>query len=97
MKLLFATVAIFLFAPNTAYLQVTCFSYAGGVLSCDGPRGNTTITPLSPSQGVILSDRYGMEPYTIMPPSSSAPSRPDGIEDPVLSPGELFGDTFPSR
>ena len=78
MKLLIATfLAMFLFTPDTAYLQVTCFSYAGGVLSCDGPHGNTTITPLSPSQGVIQSDRYGTEPYTILPPSSSAPSRRD--------------------
>jgi hypothetical protein len=78
MKLLLATfLAMFLFIPDTAQPQVGCFAYSGGVLSCDGPSGNTTITPLSPTQGVIRSDRYGTEPYTILPPSSSAPSRRD--------------------
>ena len=78
MKLLLATfLVMFLFIPDTAQPQVGCFAYAGGVLSCDGPRGNTTITPLSPSQGVIRSDGYGTEPYTILPPSSSTLSRRD--------------------
>ena len=42
------------------------------IISCDGPRGNTTITPLSPSQGIIQSDRGGLEPYTVFPPTSSS-------------------------
>ena len=77
MKLLLATfLATFLFIPSTAHLQIACLDY-GSMLSCDGPRGNTTITPLSLGQGVLRSDHYGTEPYTILPPSSSAPSRRD--------------------
>jgi|RhiMetdeSRZDD1v2_1073273.scaffolds.fasta_scaffold480065_1 hypothetical protein len=68
---------ILLLVPTISESQTVCFEYASRVMSCDGPRGNTTITPLSPSQGMIRSDRYGMEPYTILPPSSSAPSRRD--------------------
>jgi hypothetical protein len=47
------------------------------IISCDGPRGNTTIAPLSRSQGVLQGDRDGesyLEPYTLIPPSSSRDS-----------------------
>lgn len=52
-----------------AYSQISCFQYAGGVTSCDTPRGNTTITELSPGQGIITQQgRHGstIEPYTII-------------------------------
>ena len=70
MKLLVVTfLAIFLFIPDTAQIQVVCFGYSGGMISCDSSRGNTLITPLSPSQGIIQDDRHGesfLEPYTII-------------------------------
>lgn len=49
--------------------QVACFNY-GSIVSCDGPRGNTMIAPLSPSQGIISGSREGqsyLEPYTVIP------------------------------
>lgn len=53
MKLLLATLsAILLFVPDNALPQISCFGYAGGMTSCNGPRSNTLITPLSPSQGL---------------------------------------------
>jgi hypothetical protein len=90
MKLLLATfLAMFLFIPETAQPQVSCFSN-GGMLSCDSRSGNTLITPLSPSQGVIQSER-SLEPYTIMPPSSSrdsfSASRSDSFSSPIASLG----------
>jgi hypothetical protein len=67
--------AMFLFIPSSVIAEVSCFSYGSGmgapIISCDGPRGNTTITPLPPSQGIIQSDQGGLEPYTVFPPSSS--------------------------
>jgi|SRR6478672_1886434 len=76
MKLLLATfLAMFLFLPGNALPQISCFGYTGGMTSCSGPRSNTLITPLSPTQGIVQGDRDGhsyMEPYTIFPPSSSA-------------------------
>lgn len=65
MKLLLATfLAMFIFLPSIAAPQVSCFGYGSGIpgapiISCDGPRGNTLITPLSPSQGIIQGDRDG--------------------------------------
>jgi|GEM_PF-2938734 len=58
--------------------QITCFSYPGGMVSCDGPRAlqNTTQIPLSPNQGVIMDDRGNLEPYTLIP---SQPQRPPSL------------------
>jgi hypothetical protein len=72
MKLLLVTfLAMFLFIPSTAFPQVNCFSYGSGmgapIISCDSPRGNTTQVPLTSSQGLLQSDRYGTEPYTLFP------------------------------
>ena len=74
MTLLLATfLAMFLLIPSVARPQVSCFAYRSGpgsMLSCDSPRGNTTIAPLSKNQGIIQGDRDGqsfMEPYTIFP------------------------------
>ena len=53
-----------------AYSQIACFQYPGGVTSCDGPRGgNTTIVPLSRTQGIITQQNSSgstMDPYSIM-------------------------------
>lgn len=42
-----------LFMAGIAEAQVACFQYSGGVVSCDGPSGNTTIAPLTQNRGVI--------------------------------------------
>jgi hypothetical protein len=59
--------------------QVSCFSYPGGVTSCDGPRGqHTEQWQLSPGQG-MLYDRHGNAlPYAVFPapPSALSPTRP---------------------
>lgn len=55
------------------------------MVSCDSPRGNTLIQPLSPNQGVIQSDSY-TTPYTIMPPNSGrsvTPSARDNFSGPI--------------
>ena len=44
--------------------QVACFDY-GSTLSCDGPRGNSSITELSHGQGVIQTDRE-TTPFSII-------------------------------
>jgi hypothetical protein len=67
-----AALGLLALLPSLSHSQIACFNY-GSMLSCDGPSGNTTIAPLSRSQGIISGDRYGesyLEPYTIMPPSS---------------------------
>ena len=70
-----------LFLAGIAEAQVVCFQYAGGVVSCDGPGGNTTLAPLgSPNQGVITQHGQGrntLTPYTIIPPVSSSPRSRD--------------------
>ena len=63
-----------LFLPSSAWSQIACFNY-GSIVSCDGPSGNTTIAPLSSSQGIITQHGNGrstLEPYTIIP----APEEP---------------------
>ena len=50
--------------PASVESQVACFEY-GRTLSCDGPRGNTSITEFSRGQGVIQTDRETI-PYTII-------------------------------
>lgn len=53
-----------------AYSQISCFQYPGGITSCDGPSGNTTITEFSRGQGIITQQgRNGsssMQPYSII-------------------------------
>jgi hypothetical protein len=44
--------------------QVACFDY-GSTLSCDGPRGNTSITEFSRGQGIIQSEGSTI-PYSII-------------------------------
>ena len=90
MKLLLSTLlAMFLFIPSVAMPQVSCFAYGSGpgsLLSCDGPRGNTTIAPLSKNQGIIQGDRDGqsfMEPYTIFP---SSPRRDESFSSRPIEP-----------
>ncbi len=53
------------------------------MMSCDGPRGNTTIVPFSGTGGVIESDRYGLEPYTVIP---STPPRRDSFSSQPIEP-----------
>ena len=53
-----------LFVPMIAQGQVACFDY-GSTISCDGPRGNTSITEFSRGQGVIQTERETI-PYTII-------------------------------
>ena len=50
--------------PVMAQSQIACFDY-GNTLSCDGPRGNTSITEFSRGQGVIQTDRETI-PYSII-------------------------------
>lgn len=67
---------VFLLIPVVSDGQVNCFQYPGGVLSCDGPSGNTTIQQFSPGAGVITQHGRGnnsLSPYTITP--APAPSR----------------------
>ena len=66
--------------------QVSCFSYPGGVTSCDGPRGqHMEQWQLSPGQG-MLYDRHGnAEPYTVFPPPATQPTRP-GLNAPTRLP-----------
>lgn len=81
---------LFVLFPTGAFAQVACFSYAGGVLSCDGPSGNTTITPLGNNSGVITQHGQGhnsLEPYTIITPT---PSRPSQESDYSLTPLPLL-------
>lgn len=69
---------LFVLFPAGAFAQVACFNYPGGIVSCDGPSGNTTINPLSPTQGVITQHGHGrnsLEPYTIINPTPSGPRR----------------------
>jgi hypothetical protein len=70
-----------LFIAEIAEAQIACFQYSGGVVSCDGPSGNTTIAPLgTPNQGVITEHGHGrnsLTPYTIIPPASSSPRSRD--------------------
>jgi hypothetical protein len=47
MKLLLATFLAMFLIPGIAKSQVSCFGYGSGIVSCDGPRGNTTIVPFS--------------------------------------------------
>lgn len=49
---------------NLAGAQVTCFQY-GKTLSCDGPKGNTSITELSRGQGIIQTPTATI-PYSII-------------------------------
>jgi hypothetical protein len=59
-------IIIGLTVPAVAQSQVNCFSYNGGkMLSCDGPRGTTMQTELSPGKGII-SGPSGVEPYSII-------------------------------
>lgn len=64
--------AFLLFIPPVASAQISCFTYYGGVLSCDSSSSNTTIAPFGDSgQGVITeygSGRNTLEPYTIITP-----------------------------
>ena len=70
-----------LFIAGMAEGQVACFQYSGGVVSCDGPSGNTTIAPLgTPNQDVVTEHGHGrnsLTPYTIIPPASSSPRSRD--------------------
>ena len=50
--------------PVIAQSQIACFDY-GSTLSCDGPRGNTSITEFSRGQGVIQTDKETI-PYSII-------------------------------
>ena len=59
--------------------QVSCFSYAGGVTSCDGPRGqHMEQWQMSPSQGMLYDQRGNAQPYTVFPapPSTMQQTRP---------------------
>lgn len=61
--------AFLLFIPPVASAQISCFTYYGGVLSCDSSIGNTTITPLNDRSGVITqygNGRNTLEPYTVI-------------------------------
>ena len=75
-----------LFMAGIAEAQVACFQYSGGMVSCDGPSGNTTIAPLgTPNQGVITEygrGRNSLTPYTIIPPASSS-SRPRDLNESI--------------
>lgn len=76
---LLATIVISVVGISTtnSEAQVACFDY-GSTLSCDGPRGNTSITELSRGQGIIQTDRETI-PYTIIGRDRDEP-RPLGIQ-----------------
>lgn len=61
---------VMLFVPVLAEAQIACSNLGGGTLYCDGPRGSTSITELSPGMGIITRQgRDGsssMDPYTII-------------------------------
>ena len=63
---LLATIAtsVIGFSTTNSEAQVACFDY-GSTLSCDGPRGNASITELSRGQGIIQTDRE-TTPYSII-------------------------------
>lgn len=68
MRIALIALLIALGIPSGAMGQTTCFQFSP-MLSCDGPSGNTTITPLGRTGGVITQDGYGyssLEPYTII-------------------------------
>jgi len=58
------TFIIALLVPVVAQSQTTCFNY-GKTISCDGPRGNTSMTELSRGKGII-SGPSGVESYSII-------------------------------
>lgn len=78
MNIILTSVLLVLLAAP-AFAQVTCFNYAGGMVSCVGPHGSTrTLVPFSGSggrSGIMTDERGRMEPYNILP---SQPSRPPG-------------------
>lgn len=65
---MYLLIALILLAlPSAVLSQVRCFDY-GGMVSCDGPSGNTLITPFSPGNGVIMQrGEWGssITPYTV--------------------------------
>lgn len=57
--------------PSVALSQVTCSRLANSLV-CSGPDGRrSTITELSPGQGIIRDGDGTVTPYTILPPPSS--------------------------
>jgi hypothetical protein len=73
---------------GASHAQVSCFSYPGGVVSCDGPRGqHTEQWEMSPGQGMLYDQRGNVQPYAVFPtpPSALSPTRP-GLGAPYRAP-----------
>lgn len=99
MRTLLKLVLLLMLIPVGSEAGINCFAYPGGVLSCDGDNGNTTIQQFSPTQGVITQSGRGnnaMTPYTITP--APAPSRDLNrtIEPLGLLPSTLYQNTIPA-
>lgn len=73
--------------PVIADAQVNCIQL-GSTLSCDGPRGNTSITEFSRGQGIITQeDRNGnssLNPYSIIGQDNSRSSSYNSTRLPEL-------------
>jgi hypothetical protein len=81
--------ALLLLCSGTAFAQqVTCFQY-GSLLSCSSPTGITTVTPLSPTSGVVYQrteQGSSLSPYTVIPapPAVAAPANTLTLIAPLL-------------
>lgn len=84
MKTLLTTIMllIWLLFFASAEAQVTCFSYAGGMVSCNTPNGITRQQDLGSGMGVFTDERGNITPYAVIPPPST--SRPRASERPSL-------------
>jgi hypothetical protein len=76
------TMAVLLF-PYIAFSQINCFTYAGGVISCDSKQGNILVAPLGSGQTIIRqTERY--QPPASAPPATRQENRHSSVFDEAM-------------